>query len=64
MEKKNIVLSFRVPEQSDLYRALSEAEHDVGMRKTDILKYACQYALVIHADGFWKWMTNHNYFGL
>lgn len=64
MEKQNTVLSFRVPEQSDLNKSLEAYTNDVGIRKSDILKYACQYALVIKGADFEKWMESHNYFGL
>ena len=64
MEKQNTVLSFRVPEQSDLNKSLEAYTSDVGIRKSDILKYACQYALVIKGADFEKWMESHNYFGL
>lgn len=64
MEKQNTVLSFRVPEQSDLNKSLEAYTNDVGIRKSDILKYACQYALVIKGADFENWMVSHNYFGL
>ena len=64
MEKQNLILSFRVPEQSDLNKNLEHFINENNLRKSDALKYAAQYALVIRQNDFEKWMENHNYFGL